>query len=50
MEHKMKESEAEESPPNKPKTKRFILTSLLRFFVIIHALSFAKLAVWSVKF
>lgn len=32
MEHKMKDNEIEESPPNKNKTRKLILTLLLGFF------------------
>lgn len=49
MEHKMKDNEIEESPPNKNKTRKLILTLLLGFFVIMHALSFVKLALWSIR-
>lgn len=34
IEWKMEESEGEESPPNKPKPKRFMPVSMLRFLLL----------------
>lgn len=49
MEHKMKDNEIEETPPNKHKTRKLIQTLLLGIFVIMHALSFVKVALWSIR-